>query len=337
MNSRILKHLILTFSFGIAGMLVAGQNSAPTVEKKLAADTIRIGSQTRITLSIASPQDYIWQWPDLTDKITDKIEIVSQTGIDTIQKRKSDLMLLKKELLITSFDSGYQAIPPFVFKYQVTDDTTWSVIETEAALLYVSGLDVDLASPIRDIKGPEKAPVTISEILPWLLILALVISGALLFMYYIKKRREKSPVIPVIAKPTIPPHTIALEALEKLRQKKLWQSGQIKEYHSEITDILRHYLDGRYRIMAVEMTTAEIMEAVYTFDIPSKASEKLRKVFERADLVKFAKNNPLPAEHDESLMLAMNFVRETIPHPMEQPQNNNLNHQETFTPEDINK
>lgn len=313
MNARFLKYQLLTLFFGLNCMLLSGQVDTPFVEAKIGADSIKLGSQTVIDFSIATTQDYFWQWPLFDEKITEKVEIVRQTGIDTTSQRNSDLLLLKKQIVITSFDTGYFAIPPFVFQYKSAGDTSWSTFETEAFLLYVSGLDVDANASIRDIKGPIGAPLTLMEILPWLLLAILIVAGILYYRHYLKKRRARALSAPKPAKPKIPPHTLAMDALDRLRQKKLWQSGRIKEYHTEITDILRHYLEGRFDIMAVEMTTSEIREITLARPLPSQAREKLLAVFERADLVKFAKSMPVPAEHEESFMLAVDFVRSTIP------------------------
>lgn len=306
-------HYILSTILCTMGVLVIGQNASPYVERKLDADSIFLGSQTKLLLSVATPGDYLWQWPLTADQITEKVEIVSQSGIDTVSQKGSDLVMLNKYLLITSFDSGFHAIPPFVFKYQLPGDTVWNTIETEPALIFVAGLEVDLNLPIRDIKDPIRAPLTFMEILPWLLLAILVVTGILLYRRYLKRKKERVVHMPKPIKPKIPPHTIALDAMEQLRQKKLWQSGLIKEYHTELTDILRHYLESRFIIMALEMTTSEIMGEPVVQRIPSQAREKLQIIFERADLVKFAKSIPLPAQHEESFAYAVDFIRATIP------------------------
>jgi hypothetical protein len=313
MSARILKYQLLILIFGLNCLLLVGQVNTPHVEARIGADSIRLGSQTLIDFSIAHTNDYFWQWPVIEEKITEKIEVVSQTGIDTISQRNNDLLQLKKQITITSFDTGFHAIPPFVFQYKSAGDTSWSTFETEAFLLYVSGLEVDVNASIRDIKGPIGAPITFMEILPWLLLALLITGGILYYRHYMKKLKARALLAPKPAKPKIPPHTIAMDALERLRQKKLWQNGRIKEYHTEITDILRHYLEGRFSIMAVEMTTSEIREITLARPLPAQAREKLLMVFERADMVKFAKSMPLPAEHEESFMLAVDFVRSTKP------------------------
>lgn len=333
MGIRKITYFLLTLSFSIMWLLSAGQDSVTLVEGTLAHDSINLGSQTKINFSIATPDDYIWQWPVLADKITEKVEIVSQTGIDTLRQRRSDLVMLQKQVVITAFDSGYHAIPPFIFKYQLPGDTVWNMIETQPLLLFVAGLSVDLNIPIRDIKGPMSAPLTFMEILPWLLLAIIIVVGVLLYRRYLKKKRARVKMMPKPAKPKIPPHRLALDALENLQRKKLWQSGRVKEYHSEITDILRHYLEARFNIMAVEMTTSEIMEASSAQEMPSQAREKLQLIFERSDLVKFAKSNPLPAEHEESFMHAVDFVRASIPLAHEQESRastNNLSGSDKF-------
>lgn len=308
---------LFLLAISILWALFAQGNNSLYVEVKPGADSIKIGGQTHLIFSITTTREFFWQWPDLTDRIAEKVEIVSQTGIDTLTQRNSDLITLRKKLIITSFDSGYHAVAPFNFQYKALGDTAWMNVETLPFLLYVEGFQIDESASIRDIKGPVRAPVTFLEILPWLLAVLAAATGFWLYRRYLKKKRESLSQQPKPVKPSLPPHTLALDALDALRLKKLWQNGKVKEYHSELTDILRQYLEGRYEIMALEMTSSEIMESVYRKPVPSQARQHLPVIFDRADLVKFAKSQPLPAEHEESLMLALEFIRATIPMPGE--------------------
>ncbi|HHN48813.1 MAG TPA: hypothetical protein ENN08_07825 [Bacteroidales bacterium] len=337
MSIKKLIYHALTTGFSILWMFVAGQHDATGVSVAPAADSIKLGSQTKILFSVTSPAGYLWQWPEINEKITDNVEIVSQTGIDTIRQRRSDLVLLRKEASVTSFDTGFHAIPPFTFKYKSPDDTLWIEVESEPFLLHVAGPDVDLSLPIRDIKGPLRAPVTFREMLPWMLLIILIVAGVFLYRHYLKKKKASAALLPKPLKPKIPPHRKALDALEQLRQKKLWQSGRVKEYHSEITGILRRYLEERYQIMAVEMTTTEIMESVAMHPVPLQAKEKLLVIFERADLVKFAKSMPLPGQHEESFMLAIDFVRATMPLAIESGSQTVQENQDQTKQKDENK
>ncbi len=304
---------ILLLCFSLAGLLSYADDPGVNIEGIIESESIQLGSQTKITLTITSPNDYFWQWPDLIDRVTDEIEIVHQSGIDTLKHGDNKMMQLKKELIITSFDTGYHAVPPLVFLFKAPGDEEWTPAETNPFLLYVAGVELSPDGELRDIKEIYKAPLTFKEILPWILILLLVSGGIWLYTYYLKKKREKASLIPKPSKPKIPPHTRALNELDELREKKLWQNGRIKEYHSELTEIIRNYLEGRYNIMALEMTTSEIMEATATTHIPSEGRNKLLILFTRADLVKFAKSIPLPGEHEDSFSIAVDFIRSTIP------------------------
>jgi len=111
--------------------------------------------------------------------------------------------------------------------------------------------------------------------------------------------------------PEIPCHIIALERLEKLREQKLWQSGKLKMYHSEISEILRDYIEKRYNVNALEETTDEIMYGLRLHAIPNDVKEKLFQILTLADLVKFAKEQPLANENDMSLIYSIEFINQT--------------------------
>jgi len=143
-----------------------------------------------------------------------------------------------------------------------------------------------------------------------LLLAILVIIGGILYYLWWRKRKKPEAIVPVII---IPPHQIALEELEKLRTKKLWQEGNIKPYYIELTDILRNYIEKRFLIHAMEQTTEEIMSQLRLTDISEISKLTLVPVLKLSDLVKFAKENPMGMENDEMLQRAIDFVTSTIP------------------------
>ena len=177
----------------------------------------------------------------------------------------------------------------------------------------------DPAKDIKPIKPPLTAPVTFRELLPWIGLGVLILALAFLIYYYLKKRKQKVPVVTSRLKTSIPPYEAAMEALESLRMKKLWQSGRVKEYYSEMTDIVREYIELRFPVRALEMTTSEINAALRQTDVNGNAREKLHQTLILADLVKFAKEQPLPLENDLSLTQCVDFVRETRPRKEPEP------------------
>jgi hypothetical protein len=96
-----------------------------------------------------------------------------------------------------------------------------------------------------------------------------------------------------------------------LRLRKLWQEGHIKLYYSELTDIVRTYYKNRWGIDAMEMTSGEILEETEKRGINQELLNKLLFLFTTADLVKFAKSEPLPNDHDTSFKNAQIFISET--------------------------
>lgn len=271
---------------------------------------IKIGEQFKLILEAQAPTGYRFSFPQIPDSIT-KLEIIDRSKIDTAVLQDKKLYSYKQVLTVTCFDSGYYPIPPFVFSYQESGDTATHTAETEALLISVQGIAIDTSKNIRDIKMPLKVPFSLAEALPYILAGVGIIGLALLIIYLRKKLRKKVVVKPAIVVPKRPPHEIALEELRKLESERLWQQGLVKQYHSRLTDIIRTYIEHRFGIIAMEMTTGEIMQAVRNLNIDSSASEKLSRLLTLADMVKFAKMQPLPGENEMSMQQSYEFVQTT--------------------------
>jgi hypothetical protein len=304
------KRQILFFSFFL---LLAGRSVGQQAEAKLDTTSILIGDQIRLTLSLSCPKQAVIVWPHVGDTLTSKIEVVRKSSLDSlVAADQSGLKTFSQQITITSFDSGYFAIPPFTILFKNPGDAEYKATETDPLLLEVRTVQVDLTKEIKDIKSPLKAPVTFRELLPWILGfigLCLVAYG---IIYYIRKRKKAEPLLQIRKKPELPPHVIALDALESLRAKKLWQSGKIKEYHTELTDIIRTYIENKFHIPAIEMVTDEILGGIERAVASPETKGKLRDMLQLSDLVKFAKERPLPDEEEKTLNYAIDFVRDTI-------------------------
>jgi hypothetical protein len=301
---------ILAISVGVALHSAASAQAGATVT--LDTNTIRIGDQINLHLTFTGPKEASVKWPLLNDTIISEIEILEKSKIDSVLSSDKSKITLHQILKITSFDSGYYAIPPFRFEFRKPGEPISQVAETEAVLLSVHTVPVDLSKEIRDIKEPIRASFTFSEALPWIIGLLLLAGSVYFIMYYLKKRKKAEPVFRMPVKIKLPPHQLALDALEALRNKKLWQSGQVKEYHTELTDIIRDYIFNKFAIHAPELTSDEILSALNFTATDPHARQMLSQAFVVADLVKFAKMQPLPMEHDASLNNAIDFVKATM-------------------------
>jgi len=280
---------------------------------KIDTNSIMIGDQVKLKLSFTLPANCKALWTPLSDSLCSKIEIVNKSKIDTVYSENKLEKTLTQSLTITSFDSGFYNLPPFRFAYHKPNDTSLVYAESNPLMLNVLTVSVDTTKTFKDIKAPLSVPFTFRELLPWIGGSLAVILIVLFLIYYFNKRKKAEPILRFPHKPTQPFHVIALEALEKLRTAKLWQTGHVKQYHTELTDILRKYLEDRFSVSAIEMTTDEILDSLNEFHLPAHLIEKLTSILNLADLVKFAKEQPLPLHHDQSLNFTVDFIKGTIP------------------------
>lgn len=185
----------------------------------------------------------------------------------------------------------------------------------DSVMLTVEDLpDVDTASAdIKDIAALAKEPYTFWEIFRWVLLALALAVLAWAVAYIVSKRRRNEPVVLVPKAPPLPPHEVALNELEALRLRELWQKGQVKEYHTQLTDILRTYLRQRYGIESQEMTSDQTLEAYQATNPTPETLALLRSILRTADMVKFAKSEPQPHEHDHSMSQAKEFIAKQNP------------------------
>ncbi|MDZ7741406.1 MAG: hypothetical protein U5Q03_06585 [Bacteroidota bacterium] len=300
--------IILIFVLLIAASGIRAQQSS--LNTLLEKDSILIGDQIKLELLFTGPEKAMLNWPELQDTLSAHVEIIRQSGIDT--NRLDGELKLSRSFTITSFDSGRHKIGPFRVSYELPDDTIRYMGISQVLDLNVLTVPVDTTRAIKPIKGPKNAPLSFSEIWPWLLtgFGSLLIIGAV--WYYLYIRKQSRPLIPVRQKPRMPAHIQALNELEKLKQRKLWQAGKVKDYYTELTDILRIYMEDRFGMNAMEMTSFEIMRELRKDHLQATVLEKAEATFALSDMVKFAREKPLPSDNDTSWENAKAFIEETF-------------------------
>ncbi len=305
----------------LAQTALYAQRIKPGVE--LDKDRILIGQQAHILLSVGYPKDQqapMIGWPAVADTITGRIDVVADDGIDTVLTDPNDPGFSKqtRTLTITSWDSGYWAVPPFVFV--INGDT----METRAMLLTVNSVEVDTTAAIKDIKEIYEVPYGwmdwLRENWPWVAggVAATAAIAAVVIMLIRRARRPKQAV--VAAEPEKPLHVRTLLALEEVDKKKLWQQGLVKEHHSAVTDILRGYIEERFQVPALESTTDDLLSILRMSSMGAGQREQLANLLRMADMVKFAKWTPLPTENEQLLAGAIKLVQQTTDTLIDAPQ-----------------
>ncbi|MFO8066402.1 MAG: hypothetical protein R6U11_02355 [Bacteroidales bacterium] len=310
----LLKHIKYV---AIAAMFVIincnNITNGQTAELSLSKDSILIGEQTELTIKVRCSNDAnaIISWNNIYDTISKHFEIIKQHNIDTLAFPDSNQKEISQKLLITAWEEDIYVIYPFEFGCEIDGNT--EKFESEAVLLTVSEVEIDEKLPPKDIKPILSVPITLRELLPWIIGALIIIIAAWLLYKYRRIFKKKKASSSFDIKPDIPAHIFALEELEKLNKKKLWQNGEIKLFHIELSNIIRYYIELRYGIMAMEMTTEEILASIrHIIDKKSEQYKNLKEILTMADLVKFARHIPLADENQRNLDKSFDFVYYTM-------------------------
>lgn len=285
------------------------------ISAALDSTKIRIGEQVKLDLYVtysAKQNNLKIQWPNIADTITDKIEVISVSVIDTTSPDKSnpDIIQQHQQITISAYDSGYFAIPGF--KFFINNDST-TAFYSQSLFLEVHTVPTDSSiTKTKDIKPPFAEAFNwkwYSKYFYWgFSLLVIIILIVLITNYFTKKNKI---VVLKSEKPKIPAHIIALQSLEKIKNEQIWKEEKTKEYYSSISDTIRLYIEERFKVNALESTTAEIMKAFRSQVVDKESKDKLQQLLMLSDLVKFAKQFPIISEHTFTLQNAFDFVNET--------------------------
>lgn len=308
MKQQYFKYFLI---LGLLGICLFQRVQAQDIQASVTLDRhdIKIGEQVKLQFSVRQPKNVKVSFPQITDSLIAKVQLVGKNKPDTtVDQYDKTRVVVHQDYIITSFDEGTYTLPSYAFASGT--DTS----KTNELILQVHTVKVDTTKAFYDIKQPLAVSYTLWDWLRdhWVAVLItlaiiLLIIGVI---WYIKTRPKKEVVVEEV-KPDVPIHVIAIDKLNELRGKKLWQQGEFKIYYSEISDIIREYLEKRYVIKTYEKTTDEIFASLRHLEITEENRGLLRQLLVLSDLVKFAKEKPLPAENEQSLDNAIAFVSNT--------------------------
>ncbi|KGL62532.1 hypothetical protein PHEL85_2326 [Polaribacter sp. Hel1_85] len=292
------------FLFLFVSSLAFAQQT-PMVKAEIDTTNIRIGEQFNLKISVDETQNVIL--PKLQLK---GLEIVDSTKTDTVKKS------LIRKYILTGFDSGAFYIP----QQQIFVKN--QAFLTDSLLVNVATIAIDTTKvkkfPIKSIKSE---PLTFDDfkIYIYILLAALAIIGFWIYWFVIRKRKEEEE------EPTyraLPPFEEAIFRLNELDEKLLWQNNKVKEYYSELTEIVRGYIERELHVPALEKTTDEVLDMLKDFknaetiQTSEDTIKKLKDLLQEADLVKFAKSKPLALEIEEDRKDAQDIVSNLKPKPI---------------------
>lgn len=294
----------------ISVFALTAQAQRTSVEAKIDSSAMFIGQQATLTIEARQPRNLHVQFPIFSDTVTGKLELVETPAPDTTPLT-DDFIKVSQRYIVTAFDSALIYMPGFALT--VDDDT----IITNPLNIKIYDMPVDTTQQaITDIKGIYKPPfdwmrlLTIAAIC---LLAAILIAGLIYVIYRLRKNR----VEPETPKETVDQRSayeIAIYELNQLKERRLWQNGHNKEYHTCISDIIRQYISRRFKINAMEQSSEEILDAFRTDKSLRELKEEsslLNSILRLADLVKFAKMAPLATDNERIIKEATQFVELT--------------------------
>lgn len=280
----------------------------------------QVGDYINYAIEISHDHDLIVFKPSLSEFAKD-VDVI-RTDEPFIEETQGVKKIIYR-FIVSKYDSADVTIPSIPVLYQLGNDTTSLTVATNSVQFIVRTLPVNTSLEIKDVKPPIVIPMDLLTILLILLAILLMILLAL----YLYRRNQKNKQKKVEKKRVyiIPPHVKALTELYALEDKKLWQQGLIKEYHTGITEIIRRYFEDRFKILALESSTTEIMDQLTRVVLSKEIYRTVNNFLNNADLVKFAKYKPLPAVNEEMMKQAVDIVENTVPVSFENSKREKVN------------
>ena len=287
------------------------------ITTSLDSTMLTLGDQTGLRFeATCAPDEYV-TYPAFGKELIDGIEIVRQSAVDSFVDKQGKHY--KQELTITSFEDSLFFVEPIPFASG--GDTAYSETIT---LNFVQPFVLDSTNAITDIKDIQKAPIWWWGYIRWILgVLLLIGLGVLVWWLLGKIGNYNGKYVPAAKRePERPAEEVALEQLDRIREEKIWTQGHTKQYHTELTDVLRTYIAKRFGVASTEKTSDETLQAMKPIlQNQRELHASLSKVLRLADLVKFAKWQATPDENEQALHIAYDFVNETKPAPEPKEEN----------------
>ncbi len=303
------QFIILTIVLvGVPKKELEAANGRISLEAKVDKNKIKIGDLIHYTIIVARDENVNVEMPDLGANLG-AFEIRDYNDPDP--EKKNGEILQRREYTISTYDIGDYEIPPVTVRYSIGKDDVWKNLTTEQIKITVESLKPSETGDIKDIKPPWEIERDWTQIIRFAVAGLIVVLIGILIFIYIKRWKEGKSIIPRREKPKRPPHEIALEELEQLLQERLLEQGEIKQFYICISEIIRRYIEGRFFIIAIEMTTTQLIDTMIEAEIKKEDVQLVEDFLMQCDIVKFAKYIPTLEEDQKVIDQAFEIVNKT--------------------------
>jgi len=296
-----LKYILLLFFIAIS----LNAQSVTVFANTDTTDYI-VGDYIYYTLELNYPKNTRIEIPQIQDSIT-VLDFIKEEPV--VSEESGNTVHILRKYIFSKYDSADVTIPSFRINYFLDGNSEPQFVNVNPIKIIVRTIEINAQGDIQDVKAPLKIQLDWLMILLIILIVVVVIVGVyFLYRYY---RKKKLGIVPQKKIIKLPPYRIALDSLSELETKKLWQQGMIKEYHSEITGIIRKYFEDKFNFRALEMTSSEVLLSLKNINDTREIVEITDEFLNNADLVKFAKFKPIPTINEDMMKQAYEIVNKT--------------------------
>ncbi len=277
-------------------------------EARLDVRQISVGDQARLFLEVqADPAAGKVEWAIIPDTFNN-LEVVERGKIDTVNQ--GGLTTYMQRIVLTGFDSGMFKVPSVAFSIIPNGGAPY-MLHTDSFNLLVQTVAVDTTKGFRGIKGIVYVKSTWMDYLPYIIGGGVLLVALIVALVYFLRKKKEAPPAPKSPVESLTDKTMRL--LAELEARQLWQKSQVKIYYVELTDIVRNYIEERFRTPAMELTTDELLYKAQLLKDLQPYVSLLSVILTTADLAKFAKAQPLPQEHTDVMEKAKEFVSNSRP------------------------
>ncbi len=302
----IFVFIFLNLIIGLSNLIA--EEGKISLQAKVDKSKIKIGDLINYSIEVRHDENIEIKMPNLGANLG-QFEIRDYHDLEP--EKIDGEMVQRREYDISTYDIGDYTIPPVTVHYQPAGDTLWQKLQTEEIKITVESIVASEDGDIRDIKPPLEFERDWMRIARFIFAGFLILVVGILIFFYFKMRKQGKSLIPRREKPKRPPHEIALEELEKLLNGNLIEKGEVKQHYIRISEIVRRYIGDRFFILAIEMTTFDLINAMRESEIEETVIQDVEQFLMQCDLVKFAKYIPTNKENQQVADLAVKIINDT--------------------------
>lgn len=275
----------LLFFISLAVFPPAAHAAAVDVTAKALQDHVTVGDEIRLVIQVERPRSFE-AYPPAPDTNVKPFELKRVEAVPTLEGKNRIRQTFVA--VLTIFELGDFKIPPIPIAYADASGHEGKVWTDPVPIKVASiGGVPEKDGKLHPIKGPVS--LRLAALRNWIFgALAFILAVLLAALIVIRRRKKTDDDM----ESRLPAHERAHLEFERLKKSGLLGEGRLKEFYSGLSDILRRYLERRFKVAAIDLTTAEILSAMKELELPADAREKAKDVLENADLVKFAKYSP---------------------------------------------